>query len=658
MKMRYIKLDKKGVSNVLGYLLSFLILTMLSVSTIYLTNSLIDDKVGKTAGLEAQQVANKVAYGIIEAITKVESNPNSDFEKTLDIPVDLAGLNYYIDITDNTVYVNSTNGRISKTSPVHGSNDAQIFLLNKRIYPSYAKIVINVEKPDYVYKFDFGEGNSTSHSPVETGYYMVTNETQQWLGFNNYYYRIPISVSNPSSNDLNNVAVKITLDPNNFDYQHANVNVVSSTLVQSDLVFYDPSESVQKNRPYFIDYWNPTGESIVYVNLSIEKSSYKYVYLYYGDKTGMKVAHTMSEISLLFDDFGGSLDSNKWDDGVGTQIIGSNITFSQGEYITSEYLLILTPPNPTAKDDSVNISNAMYIVETKMKIENNGQARLCVPLDAGDYYQLYLNNTSPSNLSIKKSSTPVQWLQNTMVSKLKDWLRTKTYVYISKNCYNYEDTQFSNATFLNNYVYNFSTFAYIGNVSGLDTDPDVNDDATGAPYMGGKIRLINSGVSGDVTVDWIRVMKIPPEPLTVDLGIKEIKEDIGFKWNVPSNINVGHSSTAGFADPVLCDFNSGDTDEIFTVEDLPEGTYTIGITIGDYEAICEGTIVSIDSNPVITIPATAEPGEFKTKWLILDWQLGGDLGLKFSSPGTWQVNSMTIQQGEKGINIEEGGAYG
>lgn len=666
MKRRILYYDKRAVSNIVAYFFSFSIASMVMVSSVLITNGIIEDKTAQIASLQAQSVANKIAYGILEAIVSRQSNSGSNYTKTLDVPLDLAGLDYYIEISDAAVYVNTTNGRVSRSCETYNAEELNIGISSGRLYCGGGKINIYHEKPEYMYKFDFGKGNSTSHSPVESGYYMITEKSNgtgepAWH-VNDYLYRIPINVSNPSSENLTNVPVRIVLNTGNFDYSHANVYPTSSSEVKSDIVFCNDTYPTG-DIPYYIDHWNPNGESVILVNMTLKNYSYEHIYLYYGYTGSLedKHKHNIGNVSMFFDEF--NADLSQWDAGGVASPSGGNVTLGDGQRIITQNFIIPPIKTPGLISGSINVSEAMYIVEAKMKIENGEGDMILLSQSSSDYGDsyLFLTDRIPTNsLSLQKiDSGSDQELQKVIISDLNPWLRVKSYVYLSDTCY--PSGSHTSATLINGYLYNFTTFACRGNISGIDSwyyngqsgDPD-DDDATGEPYLNGSIG-IGCGLLGsetsNVIVDWIRVMKTPINPPTVSVGPIESKK---YKWtvgtvNADNSYNISNPFDPG---PVMSDFNYG-TSATFTIESLPGGDYTITVTMGKYNDTCNETTIQFGGD-TLTIPAT-ENGEFETKWRSINW-LGGNLGLEFSSTGsyTWTVNSIVIERGEKGIKITEG----
>lgn len=674
MKRHMLYHDERGVANLVAYLFSFSIASMMMVSSVFITNGIVENKTNQIAGLEAQSAANKIAYGIIEAIMSRQFNSGSNYTKTLDIPLDLAGLNYYIEITDTMVYVNTSYGWVSKSCSIYNAGDSNIGISTGRISSGGSKIGINYEEPDYVYKFDFGIGNITSHSPVETGYNIMSPDVgSDWFD-NDYIYRLPINISNPSSENLTDVPVKIVLNPRNFDYNHANVTIASSSWAFSDLIFYDPDPATTNKLPYYIDYWNADGESVVLVNISIENNSYKHIFLYYGYDGALVTGaggphnHTIGDVSLFYDDFNGvHLDDNKWynvsGDPQGPNVTDGNITLILKEYIPSKNFEIPPVETPNALRNAINVSEAMYIVEAKMKVYNNTCCRIFLDNATLGSYQICAWCSSSSKLLLEKEISGSEELQNVTVPNLNHSLRWKSYVYHSKTCYNVEGaSSFTDATYITSCIYDFNTFAYEGSQSWLDTDGE-DDEADGAPIFGWTIWLANvdnfGPDTGKVIVDWIRVMKAPPVPLTVDIGPME---STNYSWTVPSGITTGNSynsSNPFDPGPILSDFNFDSNGRTFEIQALPEGDYTITVTMGKYDDTCNEMTVQFEdssggSYDPLTIPAT-ENGKFETKWYtIKDFPDGADLYIKFMPP-SWTVNSIVIERGDKKGIIITGG---
>jgi p-aminobenzoyl-glutamate transporter AbgT len=117
VKQRLIK-NNSAVSNVLAYLFSFTIATMIMIASVYITRNMIDNKTAEVAGIEAQSVANRVANAILEIASSSQTSSGLNYKKTLNLPETLAGLIYYIEVNDHAVFVNTTNGFVKKSCPI------------------------------------------------------------------------------------------------------------------------------------------------------------------------------------------------------------------------------------------------------------------------------------------------------------------------------------------------------------------------------------------------------------------------------------------------------------------------------------------------------------------------------------------------------------
>ena len=264
-KMRSFIKNKHGVSNVIGYMFSFAVASMVMVSSIFITMNIVDNKTSQVARIEAQNIANYVANTVAEMVAMKEANPNAEYSKTMDIPIDLAGKPYYIEVTADRIYVNTSDGHVTASCTSYNADELNIGASGKLYSGSSGQATLSSSSGDYIYKLDFGIGNNASHSPVESGYYRVgVNEViEGWWSnsmpdaLKNSPYRVPIRIYNPSSEPLIDMPIKIVLNTSNFDYDNAFVNstyssssetfkqqvdppdITEATSVMTNLHFYD-----------------------------------------------------------------------------------------------------------------------------------------------------------------------------------------------------------------------------------------------------------------------------------------------------------------------------------------------------------------------------------------------------------------------------------
>ena len=260
--MKGLNYHNHAVSNVIGYLLTFLLTFGVMIVAIVSTQGLIDEKYKEIADELAQSVANKVADSIVEAVSVRESMPKATYKKTLDVPWDLLGRNYYIEVTDDFVYVNTSDGVVSKKAPTYTAKQLSIGSYGK-VYSGSGKLDIYANEPDYVYKLDFGTGSILDHSPVKSDYSYVSNTSSinpdarypPWWN-TDYKYRVPIRVDNNETSDITETPIEIVLDATTFNYDLANITFFSTSEIMSDLVFYEHPNTVTATIVSLQDTWN------------------------------------------------------------------------------------------------------------------------------------------------------------------------------------------------------------------------------------------------------------------------------------------------------------------------------------------------------------------------------------------------------------------
>ena len=111
-------------------------------------------------------------------------------------------------------------------------------------------------------------------------------------------YRRPITL-NPAT-PAPNYQVKIVLTPDNFNYSKANPDGSDIRFCQAD----------RTKLSYWIEEWNPSGNSTIWVNVTQNRTDT--IYIYYGNPSAESESNGTSTF-VFFDDFEGSaLDTAKW----------------------------------------------------------------------------------------------------------------------------------------------------------------------------------------------------------------------------------------------------------------------------------------------------------------------------------------------------------
>ena len=389
-----------AASQVIGFILVIVIALSLLASGLYITRYLVDRRVDEIAGLQAQAIANSIEDAIIDAVTVKRSLQDADYQRIIDIPQTLVGgRDYYVELTESYVYVNSTDGRISAKCTNYNAKNLHIGFSGK-VYSGGGKIKVVCNRTEYIYKLDFGTpssaemgtgNNYNDYSPVEPGYIRVSNLSvvgggKDWpTSLKDWKYRIPITINNTNitsyaqagyeSQSLNNYPILLSIASDTL-YEHTD---------GSDLRFYDPVEN--KILPFWIESWNNRGVSRIWFSVNVEKNSTKTIYLYYGNPNA-KTNGNGNAVFSFFDDFEphsssptGDVDWSRWIGSANATCYNeSGLTFLRlygGQSIATSgkgghaaTMLIQEPddPNPPEKNSTYRCS----IVEAKMRLHASG----------------------------------------------------------------------------------------------------------------------------------------------------------------------------------------------------------------------------------------------------------------------------------------------
>ncbi|MFX1320958.1 MAG: DUF2341 domain-containing protein [Promethearchaeota archaeon] len=118
----------------------------------------------------------------------------------------------------------------------------------------------------------------------------------------NYRRELTLTPNTPESD----YQIRVDLNPSNFNYSKAKPD-------GSDIRFYDLGHNLLD---YWREFWNPVGNSIIWVKIPTSGTST--IYMYYGNPTVLSLSNGTNTF-IFFDDFeGASLDSLKWDTEIGS----------------------------------------------------------------------------------------------------------------------------------------------------------------------------------------------------------------------------------------------------------------------------------------------------------------------------------------------------
>ena len=162
-------------------------------------------------------------------------------------------------------------------------------------------------------------------------------KADSWWNYD-WQYRLSVTIDN-TGGPLTDYQVKVTLDLS-FDYSKAKTN-------GEDIRFIDSNNNVLN---YWIEKWNVSGDSIIWVKISsIPGASTEDIYMYYGNPSASSASNGTSTFEF-FDDFSTNTSDNydmvKWVDIHGTPASGfdtpqydavnERMTFDTGDNIQAD----------------------------------------------------------------------------------------------------------------------------------------------------------------------------------------------------------------------------------------------------------------------------------------------------------------------------------
>jgi len=114
MKYRF---NNKAVSQVVGFIISFAIISLITGSAISSVGTLAEQRVEYASEINANAIVNYITNSIIECSATRQACPNANYSKTVELPIKINNKNYYIEATNEWIFLNTTDGTIHvKTS--------------------------------------------------------------------------------------------------------------------------------------------------------------------------------------------------------------------------------------------------------------------------------------------------------------------------------------------------------------------------------------------------------------------------------------------------------------------------------------------------------------------------------------------------------------
>lgn len=605
---RLFRINNQAVSQVIGYILTFGIISTVTATVVYTTGVMIDRRSTVAAEIIAQSIANYLVDAITDGIAVKQDFPNADYSRTINVPLTINGKSYYIEATDDKVYVNTTDGRISAHSTTYGQEEICIGI-SGRAYPFNGKIKVYCNKTEYMYKIDFG----TRFSPGERGYTRMSNRssTANWK-MKQWKYRAPIYIVNYQGDAVSYSQINVLLTGDNFDYTHANRNA-------SDLRFVD---TIGKILPYWIENWDYYGTSSIWVNVtSIPSHANKTIYLYYGNPKASPYSNATKTFNFFEDFNSDSLDTNIW-----STYLPFNTSYIKVEngYVEIGYGAAITTVNYVLK-------NGILISKASAAAMSNGReasmlARYQIFQSGAPYAHAYCFSSgdfsSPDhNLAILEDNTTVLSNANGNPQLRNGWYRISFAL---------------NGNSLYGWRYEYD----VNRIDG--TIPLV----TNRNYTSGSIGLyVNKDYAA--RYDWVAVSRYIYPRLEVYVCAPDcIDYTLEYKGFLKA-VYRGDKPNYLHNDVIYS------TDDAFFNVSLPNGVYSVTVTFGDYLNQLRGMDVYAENTLKIG-NISCEQAYFKKKWFTIE-VTDNKLNLRFHNRfgSYWSIPALTIEKGIRGVRIGE-----
>ena len=596
-------MNNKAVSHVVGFVLTFAVISTISVTMTYTVSIIIDNRVKNAAMLEAQSIANYISDAIMDCVMVKQYFPNATYHRILNLPSTIVNYGYYVEITDSAIYVNTTDGQIRFSSNNYNVKELRYDVgVSGKVYSSTPKVKVYCNKTEYVYRFDFGPDSSLG----ENGYIKVSNirNSEEWWN-DNWPYRIPIYINNSEGEEIKGYQVRILLDPTMIDYSLTKSDGTDIRFIEDNKVL-----------PYWIEKWSTQGVSILWVKTDLLAHSNKKIFMYFGYKSASKIESGINTFDF-FDDFN-NLDSGRW-----VAYHSENISVENG-------ILNLSGPS-TIVTNSARIENG--ILEAKLRAD--GQADLEANLFArannkvNNYNKAYLFSSAKlstfpdRNLDIIKDNSQIlasaEYAANLMEAN-------KWYI-LSCNLV-------ENVSILVRYIYDtleISNYAYC------------RDDSYDKGFFG--ICRVYNG-SFYTLCDWIRIRKyIDPIP-RIKIGSVE---SYNFGWQ---DTSVLHAVDNGLQNFLRRDFIYANQAFSFYIKNLEKGYYSVSFIVGDYLKDCEGIRI-VAEGKVVKRNLGCSAGDYVEDWFSI-YVTDGTLNLRFEdTEGEHYIplNAIKLEKGIKGVKI-------
>ncbi len=692
--------NNKGISQLVGYMLTLGVTAVAITASIFVITNTVDERKEEAAEMSARQIANDLASVILDLRTVRDNLPKTNYSRTVDIPLHLVNPRYpyYVELTDDYIYVNSSNGQISERAGLLNTSEIYSMHLTGKVFSYSGMLSFETNPTVDAYKFDFGSEDSIMPIDVEN-YIKITDNCSnshpfawdKWYGgtdtrtiFNTprstaddnikyWHYRTRINIKNPTNKVLENHQVLIKLDPSNFNYDLANFN-------GSDIRFIgNTTAGDPESLNYWIEVWNPfnTSTSRIWVNLSYVPADGCDIWMYHGNPN-VNSQSNGSNTFIFFDDFtGSSIDTtNRWNEvnnPNGDCDIKNNMLFLKGNAsLRSIKAHNLTDGIIEAKAKSVTVSTSSQEREANLFVRYNysrgdGLPDCVVTFSNGYNLEVIEDLSISCNMAVlwKYDSTDPIFAENNNVNVIASY---------STGISPLDDNKWRRLTVIANKTeivgarYNYESYSLNANplvldISGIDTNNDDKDDAPLDGHFG--ICTTHEGITA--FFDWIYVRNYSANLAGTTFEEQFVSSQVGgtqaqysFGWNDVNGLNCGNNS---LSNKLSRDFVTGGQTRRFNIANLSKNAdYTIVLVVGgdNTNDITNFKISSLENSVFVekAYISNLAAGEYSKLFFYTQSNVDGEIVIQFEDTGSandfWNICWMDVEKGIRSIELSRG----
>ena len=153
--MRYITSSNRGVSQVVGFILTFALVSVVTTSAVYTTSTLVENRSKFASELIAQDVVNYVINAILECSATIETFPNANYSKNIEIPSTIGTREYNLKATNTKVFLNTTGGYIKENSTTYKQEELCAGI-SGNVHSRYGEVTVRSNRTGNSYEIEIG----------------------------------------------------------------------------------------------------------------------------------------------------------------------------------------------------------------------------------------------------------------------------------------------------------------------------------------------------------------------------------------------------------------------------------------------------------------------------------------------------------------------